>query len=84
MKAAWFILIVSALTDFFITAGTAWNAVVSAHVVITRDTVITVLVGGLISFSRTIQQALKATPEHTAALKGDISKTATVIESKTP
>lgn len=68
MKRAWFILLVSAATDFAITAGTSWMALSGSNMPITRESVITVLAGGVIAFSRTIQQALKSTP----ALWGDV------------
>lgn len=69
VKRAWFILLVSAATDFSITAGTSWMALSGSNMPITRESVITVLAGGIIAFSRTIQQALKSTP----ALWGDLS-----------
>lgn len=42
------------------------------------------LLGGLVSMSRTIQQALKSTPETSAALKGDASVVTTSTLTKTP
>lgn len=56
MKSEWTILLVSALTD-----------------AIMPSTAVLVLasIGSLVTFARTVQQALKATPEATAALKGE-------------
>lgn len=62
MKTAWVILIVSALTDFIITAGTSLGTAMVAtgsaefpsHAVM-----LVAIVGGAVSGARTIQQALK-------------------------
>jgi len=83
VKSAWTILIISALTDFFITAGTAYMAMPN-DATITNRVIITILIGGLIAAARTIQQALKATPETAAALKGDVSVVTTKTIEKTP
>ncbi len=73
MKIAWLVLIISAFTDFVITAATA----VTSSMVATssadfpsKAVVLLAVLGGLVSAARTIQQALKQTPETTAALKG--------------
>ena len=87
MKTAWFILIISAFTDFVITVATALT---SAMVVMgtadlpSRAVVLLAVLGGLVSASRTVQQALKATPETSAALKGDQSIVSTSTVTKTP
>lgn len=83
MKSAWLILIISALTDFAITAGTAFLAMPSDMPMADRQ-IYTILVGGFIAFARTIQQALKSTPETAAALKGDVSLVQTSTTVKTP
>jgi len=73
MKIAWLVLIISALTDFIITAATA---VTSAMVgsgstdFPNKAVLLLAVLGGLVSGARTIQQALKTTPEQTEALKG--------------
>ena len=87
MKTAWTILLISALTDFFITAATdlttAMVATGSAEMP-SQATIVLVLLGGGIQAGRTIQQALKATPETAAALKGDQSVVTTKTIEKTP
>ncbi len=63
MKTAWIILIVSAMTDFVITAGTSMGTAMVAtgsaqfpsHAVILLSAL-----GGATSAARTIQQALKS------------------------
>ncbi len=73
MKSAWTILLISALTDFIITAATAiTSAMVASESATMPGTPIILLavLGGVVSAARTIQQALKATPEMTATLKG--------------
>lgn len=89
MKQAWIVLLVSAFTDFIINAGTALTSAMVATgnaAMPSKAVVILALIGGLVAFSRTVQQALKATPETTAALKGtpSISTTTTVTSEKTP
>lgn len=74
MKTEWIILLVSALTDAIITFGTAISAAMVTNGTATMPgTAVLVLagIGALVSFARTIQQALKATPETTAKLKGE-------------
>ena len=72
MKIAWAILLITALTDFLITGGTAIMTVMSE----TKNGLpgmsawIAAGIGGLIVAARTVQQALKATPATTADLKG--------------
>ncbi len=66
-------LIISAFTDFVITAATAvTSAMVSTGSADFPSKAVTLLavLGGLVSAARTIQQALKQTPETTEALKG--------------
>lgn len=73
MKIAWLILSISALTDFVITAATALNTAMIATGSAqwpSKAVVLLAILGGLVSAGRTIQQALKATPEQTAALRG--------------
>lgn len=87
MKMAWIVLLISATTDFFITAATsvmtAMTATGSASLP-NKATILICVLGGGIAMMRTIQQALKATPETAAALKGDLSTVSTQTVSKTP
>ena len=73
MKSEWVALVISALTDFIISAGTALTSAMvatgEAHVP-SEAVLILALVGGLVAGARTIQQALKSTPEGIARLKG--------------
>lgn len=76
MRTAWIVLLISALTDFVINAGTSVMAAMvatGAASVPSKAVLLLSVLGGLVSMSRTIQQALKATPETAAALKGDSS-----------
>jgi len=87
LKMAWLVLIVSAVTDFIINAGTALTAAMLASGVAqipNRAVILVVVIGGVVSMARTIQQALKATPETSAALKGDVSTVTTSTIAKTP
>lgn len=87
MKSAWIILIISAFTDFIINAGTSLMAAMVATgsaSIPSRAVLLLAILGGVVSMSRTIQQALKATPETAAALKGDVSVVATQTITKTP
>lgn len=73
MKIAWLILIISAFTDFVITAATALaSAMVATGSAEFPNSAVVLLavLGGLVSGARTIQQALKVTPEQSAALRG--------------
>lgn len=73
MKIAWFNLFVSAFTDFGITAATSIVTVMVAMgdaQLPSKAAVLVALLGAFVSALRTVQQALKATPEVTAALKG--------------
>ena len=73
MKIAWLILLISAFTDFVITAGTALTTAMVAQGTAQMPSAAILLlavIGGLVSGARTVQQALKATPEQTAALRG--------------
>lgn len=49
-----------------------------------KGVIMVALVSGLVSAARTIQQALKNTPETSAALKGDASTVTTSTTVKTP
>jgi hypothetical protein len=74
MRIEWVILIISAITDAVITGGTALTtAMVAAREMALPSPAVWLLVsiGGLVSAARTIQQALKQTPESSAKLKGD-------------
>ncbi len=87
MKTAWIILIISAFTDFTITVATGLSTAMVATgntSLPSKATVLLCLLGGAIAMARTIQQALKATPETAAALKGDTSVVATSTLTKTP
>ena len=87
MKVAWLILIISAATDFIITASTALTSAMVAMGTAempSRAVLLLAFLGGLVSASRTIQQALKATPETAAALKGQASVVQTTTVEKTP
>jgi hypothetical protein len=74
MKIEWTILLITALTDFVITSGTAINTAMvatgSAQMPST-PVMLVAIIGGLVVGSRTVQQALKATPEISAGLRGD-------------
>ena len=62
-KQQWLILLVSAMTDFIINAGTALTAamVVQGNAMLpTWPVLLLAGIGGLVSASRTVQQALKA------------------------
>lgn len=72
MKSAWAVLIITAITDYVMTFATALLTVMQ----ITKEMpnamgLLTASLGALIIAGRTIQQALKATPQTTAELKGD-------------
>lgn len=87
MKVAWAILIISALTDFIINAGGALVAAMVATgsaVMPSNAVLLLALISGVVSASRTIQQALKASPETSAALKGSVSMVQTSTIEKTP
>lgn len=87
MKTAWSVLLVSALTDFLILTGTSLSAAMVATgtaAMPNKAVVMLSLIGGVMAFSRTIQQALKTTPETHAALTGAVSVTTTSVEEKTP
>lgn len=84
MRVAWTILLISAITDAMIVAGTAWTALAGSGQPINRTAIITVVIGGIIAAARTVQNALKTTPETAAALKGDQSRVETTTVSKTP
>lgn len=87
MKIAWVIVIVSALTDFVITLATGLTAAMLATGSATMPNKATWLIcvlGGAVQGARTVQQALKATPETSAALRGDESVVETKTVVKTP
>lgn len=77
----------SALTDFGITVGTALTAAMVATGATTMPSspvIVLAIIGGAVQGLRTVQQALKATPETAAALKGSASIVVTRTEEKTP
>lgn len=87
MKIAWLIVTVSALTDFVITVATGIMAVMQATGATempSRSTWLVCVLGGSVQAARTVQQALKATPETSAALRGDASVVETTTVVKTP
>ena len=75
MKIAWLILSISAFTDFVITVATGITSAmvaVGSNAMPTKPVILLAILGGFVTSARTIQQALKATPETTAALKGEV------------
>jgi Flp pilus assembly pilin Flp len=63
MKIAWTILLVSAMTDFVITVGTALSSAMLAtgDAALPSISVIALaVIGGVVAAARTVQQALKA------------------------
>jgi hypothetical protein len=79
--------LISALTDGVITAGSALIAAMIGSGVAampSKAVWIVCLVGGVVQAARTIQQALKATPETSAALKGAESTATTHTLERTP
>ncbi len=73
IKIAWFNLLVSAFTDFGITVATSLVTVMVAMgdaQLPSKAAIVVALLGAFASALRTVQQALKSTPEVTAALKG--------------
>lgn len=81
-RIAWTIVLVSALTDFLIAGGGAYTSAVVAfpEQKFNKEQVILFLILGLVAASRTVQQALKATPEGSA---GSAALTNGVTASKT-
>jgi hypothetical protein len=74
MKVAWLVLLISAFTDFVITAGSGLTAamVAKGEPAMPSEAVwLITAVAGIVSAARTIQQALKATPETIQSLKGN-------------
>lgn len=87
MKIAWTILLISALTDLIVTTATALTSAMVATgkaEMPNKAVLFLALLGGVVAAARTIQQALKATPETAAALKGDASVVSTMTTTKTP
>jgi hypothetical protein len=68
MKIAWIIVLVSAFTDFIIAGGGAYTSAVVAFPAqkFNGEQVALFLILGLIAAARTVQAALKATPEGAA------------------
>lgn len=87
MKTSWAILIISALTDCLIVVVNGLTSAMMATGVAAipnRAVIMVNVLLGLAALARTIQQALKATPDTSAALRGQPSVTSTVTEIKTP
>ncbi len=87
MKKAWIVLIISALTDaFLLVAGGVTSAMAATGVISmpSKPVVLINLLFGWMAFARTIQQALKATPETSAALMGGRSIVDTRVLERTP
>lgn len=87
MKTAWVVLLISALTDCVINFGTALGSamVATGSTQLPNKAVLLLCsLGGVVAAARTVQQALKSTPETSAALKGDQSIVATSTVVKTP
>jgi hypothetical protein len=82
MRVAWTVLLVSAFTDFLIAGGGAYVSAVVAYPEqkFNKEQVFLFLVVGTVAAARTIQQALKSTPEGTA---GSVALTSGVTASKT-
>ena len=73
MKVQWTILIITALTDLIISSGGALSAAMLATGSATMPNnaaILFALVSGLVIAARTVQQALKATPDTIANLTG--------------
>ena len=73
MKVAWTILLISAFTDFVVTVGTSLGTamVATGSAQMPSNAVLLLsVIGGMVAAARTVQQALKASPETSAALKG--------------
>lgn len=74
MKIAWLILTITALTDLTIAFGTSLSSAMVVNKEIGMPSGAALLIsalGALVVASRTIQQALKATPLFTADLRGE-------------
>ena len=87
MKIAWIIVLISAFTDFVITMGTGLSAAMVATdsaAMPSGASVLLCVIGGLVQAARTVQQALKATPETAAALRGSESTVITNTVERTP
>lgn len=87
MRYAWIVLVISALTDFgiVVSAGIVSAMMATGSTVMpSRPVVLLNILLGAGAFLRTVQQALKSTPETAAALKGDASVVSTSTVSKTP
>lgn len=85
MKTAWFVLLISAFTDFIITAATSLTAAMVASgsaELPNRAVIVLSILGGLIAAGRTIQQALKSTPETVTALRGGQATTETTVVTR--
>jgi len=75
VKIAWLVLLISAGSDFIIAAGGCLTTAIVAHGTAEMPSWAVLLLcvsTGLVSGARTIGQALKATDEGSAALKGNV------------
>jgi hypothetical protein len=73
MNSTRFILLIAALTDFIISAGTALATAMVAQgnaAIPSPAVIILAAIGGTVAAARTVQQALKITPEVMAGLHG--------------
>ncbi len=74
MNSARFVLLITALTDFIISAGTALGTAMVAQgnaQIPGAAVIILAVIGGVVAGARTVQQALKVTPETITSLRGD-------------
>lgn len=76
MKIAWLVLLISAGTDFVITAGAALSTAMVAHGGSTEIPSLAVCLlaslAGLTAFARTIGQGLKSDTQTSTALRGNL------------
>jgi hypothetical protein len=91
MVTSWVVLLVTAATDFLIVGGTSLMTAMMATGTAelpARSVLIVSAIGGVVAMARTIQSALRSTPEFAAMLKGVPVRTHTEIETtvepKTP
>ena len=87
MKVEWAILLITALTDFMLTFLTGLGtAMATSHTVGLPDasTILVAAIGGGVVAFRTVQQALKANPVTTAALKGQDAPVVVPATATTP
>ncbi len=83
MKSNWFVLIISALTDFIIVAGTALTSAMMAKgtaEIPTAPILLLVAIGGTMAMARTIQQGIRSeiTEQTSLVTPAPISSSTTV------